>query len=129
MSIISFMIASAFIAAPANAPASPSAPVDARGVEQGIVGGTWTGKFLQKDWLFEFRNENGRLQGRYMTSGGRDWQPLNQIVVSKRSLTFNLGSKPNVSFALEVGSADRNLSGTVTLDGFGTVPFVATRAT
>ena len=77
--------------------------------------------------MFEFTNEDGRLKGKYMPSGGREWQPLNGIVVSKRSITFNLGSKPNISFDLEIGATDRNLSGTVTLEGFGTIPFAAAR--
>lgn len=128
MSIPAAVIAAAIVFTSAHAAAAHSvAPAEARAVEQGLAGGTWTGKFLQKDWMFEFRNEDGSLKGKYMTAGGREWQPLNEIVVSKRRVTFNLGSKPNASFDLEIGAADRNLSGTVTLEGFGTIPFVAAR--
>ena len=120
------------VAAVVSAPISSGvsvlgAPVEAQGVEKSIIGGTWTGSFLQKDWTFEFRNEDGRLQGRYMRSGGRNWQPLNEIRVSGRSVSFSIESKPKVSFALEVDAADRNMSGTVTIDGMATVPFSAAR--
>ncbi|MGA9582187.1 MAG: hypothetical protein WBR13_09485 [Allosphingosinicella sp.] len=95
--------------------------------EQSIVGGTWTGQFLQKDWTFEFRNEDGALRGRYLTSGGTNWQSLHEIVISGRSVSFNIKSKPKVSFSLEVDAPVRNMSGTVAIDGLATVPFSAAR--
>lgn len=96
-------------------------------VGQSVVGGAWTGKFLQTDWTFEFRNEDGVLRGRYLTSSGANWQSLHEIVVSDRSVSFNIKSKPKVSFSLELDAPARTMSGTVTIDGMATVPFSATR--
>ncbi|MFL6844378.1 MAG: hypothetical protein ACJ8ER_05810 [Allosphingosinicella sp.] len=112
--------------APAVAAASNS-PISARSVEKTIVGGAWTGKLLQKEWIFEFRNEDGRMQGRLMASGGRNWQPLHGLAVSGRSVSFGLESKPKMSFSLEVGDTNHEMAGTVTLDGLGKLPFSATR--
>ncbi|HZG08000.1 MAG TPA: hypothetical protein VEZ70_03365 [Allosphingosinicella sp.] len=120
--------AAAAIAAPAFAMTSfVAAPISAGSVEQKIIGGAWTGKFLQRDWTFEFRNEDGKLQGRYIRSDGRTWLPLNDILLSERSVAFSIESKPKVSFALEIARGDQDLAGTATVDGVATVPFSATR--
>jgi hypothetical protein len=128
MYIIYATAAAAVVSAPIHAVATePGTSISAQSIEQRIVGGAWTGKLLQKDWIFEFRNEDGMLQGRLMASGGRNWQPLHEVIISGGSVSFGLESKPKMSFSLEVGTTNRNMSGTVTLDGLGTLPFSATR--
>jgi hypothetical protein len=108
------------------APPSPAVPVARQSVEQSIAGRAWTGKFLQRDWTFEFTRGEGRLQGRYMRSDGGKWLPLNDILLSGRSISFGIESKPKISFALKLGASERDLSGTVTLEGLATIPFSAT---
>lgn len=107
-------------------PDSPTAS-EAKHVEQVIAGGPWKGSFLQRDWTFEFAKQDGQWSGRYMRSDGRSWQSLQQLTISGRSVSFGIESKPKVSFALEVGSTNREMSGTVTIEGFATVPFSASR--
>lgn len=102
--------------------------VDVSSVDKSLLGGTWTGKFLQRDWNFSFSDADGKLQGKYIRSDGRDWHPLNEIAASKRSISFTIESKPKVSFSLEVAPSKQNLTGTVTIDGVATIPFTATRA-
>ncbi len=122
------LAAAAVLSMPASAGApSPNAPAAAASVEQGIAGRAWTGTFLQRDWTFEFAHEGGRLQGRYMRSDGGKWLPLNDLLLSGRSLSFGIESKPKISFALQLGASDQDLSGTVTLEGVAVVPFSATQ--
>lgn len=114
---------------PSGAP-SPSVLVntqsaDAQVVEGSIVKGAWTGQFLQRNWTFEFRNEDGKRSGRYMRSDGRSWQPLNDLRIEGGSVAFDIESKPQVSFSLKRDATNQNLSGTVTIDGIATIPFSA----
>jgi hypothetical protein len=127
MLIIYAVAAAAIVPAPALAVA-PGISAPDRSIEQRIVGGLWIGSFLQKDWTFEFYNEGGKVQGRYLMSGGHSWHPLNETLVSGSAVSFSIESKPEVSFSLAVDAAERRMSGTVTVDGFGAIPFFAMRA-
>lgn len=89
--------------------------------------GVWTGSLLQKEWTFEFTAEGGNWSGRYMSPNGVKWHPLSGVVVSGRSVSFSMESKPKLSFALEVDAIKPTMSGTVTIEGVATVPFSATR--
>lgn len=107
---------------PSEVSASPtSAPVPS------VVQGAWTGKFLQRDWTFEFKNEGGGWSGKYMRSDGKSWLPLNDLVVSGRSVSFSIEATPKVSFALSIDAENQNMAGTTTIDGVATVPFSAAR--
>jgi len=122
------LTAAAAVTQASPAPVAPSAaPIAAVKAGRSLVGGAWTGKFLQKDWTFRFSDEDGQLRGTFVTAGRTNWQPLEAIVVSGRSVSFAIESKPKVSFALELDPAVGSMSGTVTLDGLATVPFSATR--
>lgn len=120
-------VAAVFSAPVLASASSPQTPLTTEGAQQKIVTGAWTGKLLQKDWTIEFRNEDGNLRGRMMVSGGGNWQPLHELTISGRSVSFALQSKPKMSFALDVGPTYQDMSGSVTLDGLATIPFSATR--
>lgn len=128
MYIMKILAAATITSMPSLVAIPPSVTlIGARGVEQRIVGGSWTGKFLQNDWTFRFTNENGNLQGEFTTSSGGKWQPISRVTISDGSILLAIDSKPKVNFSLELDAADRNMSGHVSLDGFGTVPFSAMR--
>lgn len=96
-------------------------------VQSNKLGGVWTGSFLQKEWTFEFTAEGSDWSGRYMPPGGVKWHPLSGLVVSGRSVSFSMDTKPKLSFALEIDAVKPTLSGPVTIDGVATVLFSATR--
>lgn len=89
--------------------------------------GTWKGNFLQREWTFRLRHENGAWSGNYTRSDGRNWYPLTELVVSGTSIGFSIESTPKVSFSLQADAASQAMSGTVTIEGVATVPFSATR--
>ncbi|HEX8579394.1 MAG TPA: hypothetical protein VF655_07340, partial [Allosphingosinicella sp.] len=121
------LAAAAVLSMPAFAAAqSPNAPAVAPPVERSIASRAWAGKFLQRDWTFEFAWKEGKLQGRYMRSDGGKWLPLNDLLLAGRSISFAIESKPKISFALKLGASDQDLSGTVTLEGVAMIPFSAT---
>ena len=96
-------------------------------VQSSSLGGLWIGSLLQKEWTFEFTTEGGNWSGRYMPPGGVKWHPLSAPVISGRSVSFSMESKPKLSFALELDTVKPTMSGTVTIEGVATVPFSATR--
>lgn len=101
-----------------------------RGEQEGgeaTASGTWRGSFLQREWTFEFTNEEGRWSGRYIRSDGPRWHPLADVAIVGRSVSFSIASQPRIRFALELETGSRTMSGTVTIDGYGTVPFSAAR--
>ena len=104
-----------------------AAVVESQNVQSSTLAGVWIGNLLQKDWAFEFTVEGGNWSGRYMTPGGVKWHPLSGLVVSGRSVSFSMDSKPKLNFALEIDAAKPILAGTVTIEGVAMVPFSATR--
>lgn len=127
--VISYGIAAVSAVLMSSSFASPAAPTPtaAQNMEQILAEGPWTGKFLQRDWTFEFKNEGGGWSGKYMRSDGKSWLPLNDLVVSERSVSFSIESTPKVSFSLSIDAENQNMAGTATIDGVATVPFSAAR--
>jgi hypothetical protein len=101
--------------------------VNIQNVDQILPEGVWSGRFLERDWTFEFNKADGNWSGKYRRSDGTKWLPLNDLVVSGRSVVFSIESKPKVSFSLEVDTEKSNMAGTVNVDGVATVPFSAAR--
>jgi len=119
-------VAVALISSPSAIPAVHT-PTVAENMERSVVEGAWTGKFLQRDWTFEFKNEGGGWSGKYMRSDGKSWLPLNDLVVSGGSVSFSIESTPKVSFSLSIDAENQTMAGTTTIDGVATVPFSAAR--
>lgn len=126
-SIYYFAACSAVVLALSIADPSTTAFANTQSDERSIAAGAWTGKFLQRDWTFELKQENGEWSGQYMRSDTGNWHPLNDLVISGLSVSFSIESKPQVSFALEVDKKKANMSGAVTIDGVATIPFSAAR--
>lgn len=120
------VVSAVLMSSPSAIPAVHT-PTAAQNMERSVVEGAWTGKFLQRDWTFEFRNEGGAWSGKYMRSDGKSWLPVNELVVSGRSVSFSIESTPKVSFSLSIGAENQNMAGTTTIDGVATVPFSAAR--
>lgn len=114
------VLVSCLVAPAASSPAVAPTPV-ARGVE-----GSWTGPFAQADWTFEFKQQGGVWSGRYMSSKGNEWHPMQSLVASARTIRFSMDSKPLVTFSLEVGPTNETLTGDVNVFGRN-LPFSATR--
>jgi hypothetical protein len=124
---LAMMVLSAGIMSPSSTtPALPNRAA-AQNIEGRATEGVWTGKFLQRDWTFDFRNENGAWSGKYMRSDGKSWLPLNELSISERSVSFSIESNPKVSFSLSIDAESRNLAGVATIDGIAAVPFSAAR--
>jgi hypothetical protein len=90
--------------------------------------GEWTGEFLQIDWTFAFDRNGEGWSGRYMTSKGKKWHPLRDVVITDRSTTFSIDSKPGLRFTLKLDDSNAAMSGGVTIEGVATAPFSATRS-
>lgn len=120
-----------WLAVPALAVAAASMNIAQQATEQGQAGsaasGAWQTNFLQRQWIFEFSNEEGRWTGRYRLADNLTWRQLDDVTVAGRSVSFRIASQPGLSFVLEVEPDEQSMSGTATVDGFGTVPISATR--
>jgi hypothetical protein len=122
-----FSVCSAIFLTFTSSNPSSAAVVDTHGAERSVVEGAWMGKFLQRDWTFELKKEDNGWSGRYMRSDTSSWHPLSELVISGRSVSFSIESKPKVSFSLEVDTKKPDMSGAVTIDGVAIVPFSAIR--
>lgn len=106
---------------------TPPPSVPEQNFAKDVIEGAWTGAFLQREWTFEFTAEHDGWSGRYMTSDGNGWHPLQELIISERHISFSIVSEPKVSFSLEVDDTSQSMSGGVTIDGIATVPFSAKR--
>jgi len=114
------MLATPAPSAEAELPCASSQPAER-------LAGQWTGPFAGADWTFELtRNEKG-WSGRYRTTRGPNWHPLERLSVSGGCVSFGLPSQPPVSFHLTLGSDGRTLAGQIAMAGHLSLPFSAVR--
>ena len=99
----------------------------AQNSEASPLAGQWTGRFGSADWTFEFKNEAGSWSGKYMSAKFQKWHALEKVRVSGRSVSFNVVSKPQLTFDLAVDNTNRTLSGKVTIPNGMGMPFSAAR--
>lgn len=120
-------IAAAFVTAVTAQASPPAAKAEIAKPRQALIPGTWSGDFFQRKWTFEIIADGSGYSGRYRRSDGRAWLPLKQLKVSGRKVSFSIESTPKISFDLQGDSSNQDMSGTVTLEGYATLPFSAAR--